>query len=461
MGYGHGGVSLLDGWFPITLQLVAAFALGAAISVWKKRWWAIWIPAAVAVGVAVLLVAMWYEHTEGLASDPPPSLLWWWVAIFGFAVAVLLFGVRRFSWWRRGVALLAIALSFASAALVLNQWVGYYTTVQEAWGQLTQGPLPDQVDRSKLDSYRGKPLTTGMVVSITTPKDQSHFTHRTEYVYLPPEWFAGPTPPQLPVIMMIAGEFNTPQDWLRTGNAIQTVDHYAAQNGGKAPILVFPDVGGSFNNDTECVNGSRGNVATHLTDEVRPYVVKNFDAAPGGKNWGVIGWSMGGTCALDLAVMHPDLFTAFADIAGDAAPNAGTKDQTVDRLFGGSVNDYNAFDPALVMAKHGPYTGVWGWFDDSSGKNDPRAKRFQAYLQSHPHLPHRGHAGGGNGLGGRDNAGFQKPGSELAAAETLCKEAKAVNIDCAVHTHDGGHTWQFAESAFATILGPMSAQIGV
>ena len=71
---------------------------------------------------------------------------------------------------------------------------------------------------------------------------------------------------------MIGGEFNTPADWLRTGNAAAIVDSFAQSHGGNAPVLVFVDSGGSFNNDTECVNGARGNVADHLTKDVVPYV---------------------------------------------------------------------------------------------------------------------------------------------------------------------------------------------
>ncbi|MBL3747930.1 hypothetical protein IQ261_27120, partial [Mycobacteroides abscessus subsp. massiliense] len=181
------------------------------------------------------------------------------------------------------------------------------------------------------------------------PADASGFKHRGEYVYLPPAWFAGETPPRLPVVMMIAGEFNTPADWVRTGNATKMIDDYAASHAGQAPIFVFVDVAGSFNNDTECVNGPRGNAADHLTEDVRPYVVSEFDSSPDPANWAVVGWSMGGTCAVDLMVMHPDLFSTFVDIAGDHGPTAGTKQQTIDRLYGGDAAQWDAFDPRTVM----------------------------------------------------------------------------------------------------------------
>ena len=156
-------------------------------------------------------------------------------------------------------------------------------------------------------------------------------------MYLPPAWFAGNPPPKLPTVMMIAGEFNTPSDWPRTGNAIATIDSFAAAHGGNAPVFVFVDVGGSFNNDTECVNGPRGNVADHLTKDVPPYLASTFGVSTDSADWGVVGWSMGGTCAVDLTVMHPELFSTFVDIAGDMGPNAGTKEQTIARIYGGDA----------------------------------------------------------------------------------------------------------------------------
>ena len=98
---------------------------------------------------------------------------------------------------------------------------------------------------------------------------------------------------------------------------------------GNAPVLVFVDSGGAFNNDTECVNGIRGNAADHLTKDVVPFMVSNFGVSPDRSSWGVAGWSMGGTCAVDLTVMHPDMFSAFVDVAGDFFPNAGNKAQTI------------------------------------------------------------------------------------------------------------------------------------
>src|SRR4029079_8717288 len=139
-------------------------------------------------------------------------------------------------------------------------------------GDLTSGPLPDQIDAKDLPGLRNTHPDTGKLVTVDIPDTGSGFKSRSEYVYLPQIWFTGNTPPKLPAVMMIAGEFSNPSNWIRTGNALTVVDKYAKAHGGAAPVLVFVDSSGSFNNDTECVDGPRGNAADHLTKEVRPYV---------------------------------------------------------------------------------------------------------------------------------------------------------------------------------------------
>ena len=257
-----------------------------------------------------------------------------WIAATGLAVGVLILGWRGAQWWRRAVSVLAVPMCVLSAALAVNLWVGYFPTVHTAWNQLTAGPLPDQTDRMTVTAMQlaGTRPEKGVVVPVSIPDNGSNFHHRQELVYLPPAWFATNPAPRLPTVMMIGAALNTPADWLRAGHAIHIIDDFATAHGGNAPVLVFVDATGGFNNDTECVNGSRGNAADHLTKDVIPYMISNFRVSSDRANWGIAGWSMGGTCAVDLTVMHPDLFTAFVDIAGDAAPNTGTKDQTIDRV---------------------------------------------------------------------------------------------------------------------------------
>ena len=130
--------------------------------------------------------------------------------------------------------------------------------------------------------------------------------------------------------------------------------------------MVFVDSGGTFNNDTECVDGPRGNAADHLTEDVRPYVISRFGASAAPASWAVVGWSMGGTCAADLAVTHPELFGTFEDIAGDLGPTVGDKAQTIAQLYGGDAALWARFDPLTVLAGHAPYPDTAGWFANAT-----------------------------------------------------------------------------------------------
>ena len=441
-------ISLMHGWVPVTTQVVAAVILALAVGRRSRRWCTVRLPVAASVGGAAAYTTHWYLADRGLSNDPAPAAVWLWIALTGMAAAILPLGWRSARRWRRGAALTAVPLCLLSAALAVNLWVGYFPTVQSAWNQMVSGPLPDQTDQATVTAMtaKGTRPSHGSVLPVAIPSVASHFKHRGELVYLPPAWFATSPPPHLPTVMMIGGQFNTPADWMRAGNAVKTIDDFAAAHEGKAPVLVFVDSGGAFNNDTECVNGVRGNAADHLTKEVVPFMVSTFGVSPDRAHWGIAGWSMGGTCAVDLTVTHPETFSAFVDIAGDLSPNAGNKAQTIARLFGGNADAWAAFDPTTVITRHGPYTRVAGWFAISA--DGPSAPRRDVAIADT----------GAMRLAGRDAAA--NPTNQTAAAYSLCALGRANGIDCAVLPQPGRHDWPFADRAFAAALPWLSGQIG-
>ncbi len=422
----------MHGWIPWTLQVATVIAVATAVRgtfLRGSRWW---LPTSAGVGVAVAGTAYLWIRSAGIAEDPVPSAVWAWVGVSG-AVGVLVFaGWRRNRWGHRGVSTLAVVSAMLCAAVSVNGWVGYVPTLGIGWAQLTAAPLPGETDRATVTAMQrtGTVPTKGSVVSVSIDASASGFGHRDELVYLPPAWFRSAPPPPLPAVMMIGGEFNTPADWVRVGHAIDTLDTFAAAHGGQSPVVVFVDSNGSFTVDTECVNGPRGNAADHLTKDVVPYLIDHFGVRADPAHWAVVGFSAGGTCAADLAVMHPELFGSFVDVAGDLRPNSGTTTETIDRLFGGSRAQWQAFDPSTVIKRHTPYHGLSGLFVVSGAGKDARGQLLPV------HNP------------------------EFDAATTLCSLGAARGIDCGIIAVAGKHDWPCAAAAFATTLPWLASQIG-
>lgn len=406
-------VSMMHGWLPAAVQGIAVVAVLCSIVARSRRWFVLWLPPIAVFGaVAAWAVRALMDHL-GVASEPAPWRVWGWVALCAASAAIVVAGWPGSRWFRRNLTVFAASLCLLSTGLTINGWIGYFPTVSTAWSQLASRPLPDQTDPATLAVMQAHGVVPdkGALVKVAISGDASGFSHRDEWVYLPPAWFASNPPPRLPAVMMIGGEFHTPADWVRAGDAVNALDAFAAGHAGNAPVAVFVDSGGAFSVDTECVNGPRGNAADHLTKDVVPYVISNFGVSTLPSNWGVAGFSSGGTCALDLTAMHPALFRTFVDIGGDRGPNAGSKQQTIDRLFGGDEKAWASFDPATVIA-HSRYQDVSGVIVAPGG-------------------PTR--------LSSTDD-------------DALCALGRARGMSCEVVMLDGHHDWPFAANVFAATL---------
>ena len=405
-------VSLLSGWLPTTLRIAALVAAVVAVARWDRRWWTRVVPVALVAAVAVAVIVSIVANDALQQPEPLPDEVWFWVGVIVFA---LVMAVWRGQSWRRFVAAGAVVLAAASAASTVNTFVGYYPTVGAAFGELAGQPVPSQVGAGQLSTV-DRSTPDGRVVPVNIPDTYSHFTHREEFVYLPPAWFRSGRKEQFPVIEMIGAEFSTPQNWLRAGNAIGVADLYARHHHGRAPILVFADASGGFTVDTECVDGPHGNSEAHLVKDIPAYMAAHFGVSPTG--WGVAGWSMGGTCAVDLAVEHPDVFTRFLDISGDVGPNVGDRATTIATLYGGSRAAWAAHDPLTVLAHHPRYHGVYGVFADGT-------------------LEHR----------------------TTRAAYRLAAACRTDGIDAQVVVQPGGHNWQFGAQEWAEELPRIAASM--
>ncbi|MFF0297532.1 alpha/beta hydrolase [Kitasatospora sp. NPDC004615] len=415
-------ISLLSGWLPWTLRILALAAAAVALFRVSPFWLRRRLPWVAGGAVALTALLALLAKVFGDIDDPLPFGLWFWLCCALLALGSLAAGVRNSEWWNLAAVPVAAGLSMLCAANSLNISTGYYPSVDAALGDLSGAPVPQEMSLEEALTTVGK-ATEGRVVVVDIPADASGFKHRREKVYLPPAWFRSKTRPKLPVVEMIGGQFAAPDNWIRAGEVVKTADDFAAAHNGYAPILVMVDATGGFNVDTECVNGAHGKAEDHLVKDIPPYITKTFDTATGPRSWGVVGWSMGGTCAVDLGVVHPEVFGHFVGISGDMGPNLGGKQTTINQLFGGDVAAWEAHDPATVMAKAKKDT-----YQNSSGMFMVGSEETEAHRNT---------------------------------AQELDKLSKAAGLKTSVQIHPGKHDWQFGAFAFRESLPWLAKELGV
>ena len=117
-------ISLMHGWVPVTMQLLALVALVLAIGWRNRQWRLVGLPLAALLGAGAIAATHWSISSNGLSGEPAPRALWVWVGLTGLAAGVVVFGWRSAQRWRRGVSFLALPMAALCTGLMLNLWYG-------------------------------------------------------------------------------------------------------------------------------------------------------------------------------------------------------------------------------------------------------------------------------------------------------------------------------------------------
>ena len=375
-----GKISIVSGWFPVFLfwATVAVCLIAVVLRRDVLKEFAIGIP----IGIAfVVLLFVGLHLTQAIPTGAPRSM-YVWLGVACLMVGLVAAGWHRAHWPRRIAGLVAIVLAVVSAGSAANQTFAYYPTFARLFGQNANHFL----DNAQLTSMRreaarsGKLPDHGATLEVSIPGTNLRFTPRPAYVWVPPAWF-GRTQPQLPVIVLMHGVPGQPSDWTRASYADATALAFAEQHHGVAPILVMPDINGSLDADSECVNSAiYGQVETYLTQTVPAFMRKNFNARTTPGSIAMAGLSEGGMCATTMALNNSKEIPVFANYSGDESPTyqSFNQRQTIQALFGGSVANYNAHNPPYLLT-HQRYTGMAGWFE--AGAQDSQALQAARALQ--------------------------------------------------------------------------------
>ncbi len=281
------------------------------------------------------------------------------------AATTVVFG-RTHHWWRWSGAFLAVLVALCAVAASVNNHYAYLPNLGSLWGWRAADQASWATVRATGHPTIKGPVglpTHGAVVEVAIPGTISHFHGRSAAIYLPPGWFRQPRP-ALPVVELLHGTPGGPRDWARSGGADVTSDHYAKAHGGLAPILVSPDINGSFTADSECTDGTAGNVETYLTVDVPRWVTTHLHASRLGRQWAIGGFSEGGICAVHIALRHPSIFPTFLDFGGEEHISHRGGALT---LFRGTPRQrrqaVNSYDPVVLLRHFAKPGRLNAWFE--------------------------------------------------------------------------------------------------
>ena len=202
----------------------------------------------------------------------------------------------------------------------------------------------------------------GLIGSVRIPGTASHYAARAAVIYLPPAALV-PQPKLLPIVVMFSGQSRGagPYDPVWDGDLGPMMDGIAARHHGVAPIVVVPDQLGSFTGNPMCIDSPLGHVATYVMHDVRDWILQHLPVETDRTGWTVSGFSEGGTCAIQFASEHPDVFGSFVDISGERAPRNGSVEHSIAVGFGGNARAWEHAAPTWVMA-HTTYTDEDAYF---------------------------------------------------------------------------------------------------
>ncbi|MFF3316490.1 alpha/beta hydrolase [Streptomyces sp. NPDC003035] len=278
------------------------------------------------------------------------------VLALAVTVAVVLFVATVWLWPRmarggfrsvlgRVGLLLATQLAlFASVGLAANNSFLFYGSWADLFGQeQDMGVVVDHsagsrdvkvVGTQALDvPGGGRPAVGGQIQKVVIAGEKSKIDSPA-YVYLPPEYFQKEyATSTFPASVVLTGYPGTAENLLKGLKYPKTAFLQAKEKKMRPMILVMLRPTVAPPRDTECVDVPGGpQTETFFAEDLPKAVSETYRVGTKARNWGFMGNSTGGYCALKIALHHPDRFAAGA---GFSAYYKAAEDVTTGDLFHG------------------------------------------------------------------------------------------------------------------------------
>lgn len=431
------GIALTTGVLAILLPILGLLGLIWLI-IGPAKHLKVAVPVAVAAG---LLIGFGSKFLIDDLLNPWGAPLDWRIYFsVGIAVVALVLIVPKLlagrRWFVKLLAPLAGLVVLIAVAAQINQVFGYYPTAGSLWGdngvtiETVTTPPPDQGELLtaktpivKLSDWKppADMPTKGKVLKVAIPGTASGVPSGDNFVYVPPAYQVA-KPANVPVLVLIHGNPGGSQDWLTGGQIAQTLDAYAAQNKGIAPLVVMPDVSAKYAaNWPMCMDSPLSKGGTFLAVDVPNYVRKTFKLGLGSaQQFAIGGFSFGGTCAMQMGVTFPQAYPTFIDVSGERGPTiAGGDPAIIKTYFGGDAAAFAKVNPLDVL-------------------KTTKLTNSKAIIA----------------VGGNDTA-YRPQGEEIFRA------LKAAGTQVSLQTLPGGHTWSVWKPGITNNLDWLMQQYGV
>ncbi|MFI6722598.1 alpha/beta hydrolase-fold protein [Streptomyces sp. R-74717] len=248
---------------------------------------------------------------------------------------------------RVGLLLVTQLTVFVSVGLVANNSFLFYGSWADLFGQKQDlGVVTDhaagtlasknivRVGIQRPDVPGGSRPTMGGRIDKVVIAGRKSKIESSAYVYLPPEYFqAAFARRKFPAVVVLTGYPGISENLLKGLHYPRTAHERVKAGRAQPMILVMLRPTVAPPRDTECVDIKGGpKTETFFAEDLPRAVSDTYRVGKLARNWGIMGNSTGGYCALKIGFHHPDRFSASA---GLSAYYKAAEDPTTGDLFHG------------------------------------------------------------------------------------------------------------------------------
>ncbi|MFD9795529.1 alpha/beta hydrolase [Streptomyces sp. NPDC059070] len=239
----------------------------------------------------------------------------------------------------------AVGLAANKTFLFYGSWADLFGTQKGVGvvGSSAGSPGIKLVDTLQVDvPGAGTPHVGGQIQKVMVQGERSHIVSPA-YVYLPPEYFQKAYErKKFPVAVVLTGFPGTAENLIKGLRYPRTAWTQVKQNKSQPMVLVMmrPTVAPPRN--TQCVDIPKGpQTETFFAADLPKAIAGTFRVGTKARNWGFMGDSTGGYCALKIPLEHPGVYAAGVGLSADYRPEV---DRDSGDLFHGNKREARRAD---------------------------------------------------------------------------------------------------------------------